>query len=89
MAQWLQPHMLFVSATKGIENDTLLRMTEVIHEVVGRFCGFEPKIGAISGPSFAKEVAEKHPPLLRLPPPIAPWQRAYRRTLAIPASAFT
>jgi len=29
--------MLFVSATKGIENDTLLRMTEVIHEVVGRF----------------------------------------------------
>ena len=61
MAQWLQPHMLFVSATKGIENDTLLRMTQVIHEVVGRFCGFEPKIGAISGPSFAKEVAEKHP----------------------------
>jgi glycerol-3-phosphate dehydrogenase (NAD(P)+) len=61
MAQWLQPHMLFVSATKGIENDTLLRMTQVIHEVVQRFCGFEPKIGAISGPSFAKEVAEKHP----------------------------
>jgi len=61
MAQWLQPQMLFVSATKGIENDTLLRMTEVIHEVVGRFCGFEPKIGALSGPSFAKEVAEKHP----------------------------
>jgi glycerol-3-phosphate dehydrogenase (NAD(P)+) len=61
MAQWLQPQMLFVSATKGIENDTLLRMTEVIHEVVGRFCGFEPKIGALSGPSFAKEVAERHP----------------------------
>jgi glycerol-3-phosphate dehydrogenase (NAD(P)+) len=61
MAQWLQPQMLFVSATKGIENDTLLRMTEVIHEVVLRLCGFEPQIGAISGPSFAKEVAEKHP----------------------------
>jgi glycerol-3-phosphate dehydrogenase (NAD(P)+) len=61
MAQWLQPQMLFLSATKGIENDTLLRMTEVIHEVVGRFCGFEPKIGALSGPSFAREVAEKHP----------------------------
>jgi glycerol-3-phosphate dehydrogenase (NAD(P)+) len=61
MAQWLQPHMLFVSATKGIENDTLLRMTEVIQEVVGRFCGFAPKIGAVSGPSFAKEVAERHP----------------------------
>jgi glycerol-3-phosphate dehydrogenase (NAD(P)+) len=61
MAQWLQPHMLFVSATKGVENDTLLRMTQVIDEVVGRFCGFVPKIGAISGPSFAKEVAERHP----------------------------
>ena len=64
MAQWLQPHMLFVSATKGIENDTLLRMSEVIAEVVGRFCGFAPRIGAISGPSFAKEVAERHPTAL-------------------------
>jgi glycerol-3-phosphate dehydrogenase (NAD(P)+) len=61
MAQWLQPQMLFVSATKGVENDTLLRMTQVIEEVVGRFCGFPPKIGAMSGPSFAKEVAERHP----------------------------
>ncbi|HZS29574.1 MAG TPA: NAD(P)H-dependent glycerol-3-phosphate dehydrogenase [Candidatus Angelobacter sp.] len=61
MAQWLQPQMLFLSATKGVENDTLLRMTEVIHEVVQRFCGFAPKLGAISGPSFAREVAEKHP----------------------------
>src|ERR1700743_3208446 len=61
MAQWLQPHMLIVSATKGIENDTLLRMSEVIQEVVSRLCGFEPKIGAMSGPSFAKEVAERHP----------------------------
>src|ERR1043166_3739088 len=69
MAQWLQPQMLFVSATKGIENDTLLRMTEVIEEVVGRFCGFEPKIGALSGPSFAKEVAEKHPPAVTVASP--------------------
>ncbi len=37
--QAMQPHlrsnMLFVSATKGIENDSLMRMTEVIAEVVG------------------------------------------------------
>jgi glycerol-3-phosphate dehydrogenase (NAD(P)+) len=64
MAQWLQPHMLFVSATKGVENDTLLRMSQVIEEVVGRFCGFKPQIGAISGPSFAREVAERHPTAL-------------------------
>ncbi len=61
MAQWLLPHMLFVSATKGIENDTLLRMTEVIDEIVGRLSGFAPKIGAISGPSFAVEVAQGSP----------------------------
>ncbi len=61
MAQWLLPQMVFLSATKGIENDTLLRMTEVIQEVVGRFCGWAPKIAALSGPSFAKEVAQGNP----------------------------
>ena len=61
MAQWLQPQMLFVSATKGLENDTVLRMSEVIHEVVERFCHFTPRIAALSGPSFAKEVAQKSP----------------------------
>ena len=59
MAPWLQPQMLFVSTTKGI-GMRAFRITQVIHEVVGRFCGMEPKIGALSGPSFAKEVAEKH-----------------------------
>jgi glycerol-3-phosphate dehydrogenase (NAD(P)+) len=61
MAQWLRPDMLFVSATKGVENDTLLRMSEVIHEVVERYCGFKPKVAALSGPSFAREVAEGKP----------------------------
>lgn len=61
MAQWLRPEMLFVSATKGVENDTLLRMSEVIHEVVERYCGFQPKVIALSGPSFAREVAECKP----------------------------
>jgi glycerol-3-phosphate dehydrogenase (NAD(P)+) len=61
MAQWLRPEMLFVSATKGVENDTLLRMSEVIHEVVARYCGFQPRVGALSGPSFAREVAECKP----------------------------
>jgi glycerol-3-phosphate dehydrogenase (NAD(P)+) len=61
MAQWLLPKMLFVSATKGVENDTLLRMSEVIAEVVGRYCGFQPTLAALSGPSFAKEVAECKP----------------------------
>lgn len=61
MAQWLRPEMLFVSATKGVENDTLLRMSEVIGEVVKRYCGFTPKVAALSGPSFAREAAECKP----------------------------
>ncbi|MFB3813464.1 MAG: NAD(P)H-dependent glycerol-3-phosphate dehydrogenase [Terriglobales bacterium] len=60
MAPLLLPDMLFVSATKGIENDTLLRMDEVITEVL-RERGFTPRIGALSGPSFAKEVARGDP----------------------------
>ena len=61
MSQWLLPQMLFVSATKGIENETLLRMSQVIEEVVGRFSGFKPNITALSGPSFAQEVAQGRP----------------------------
>ena len=64
MAQWLLPQMLFVSATKGVENDTLLRMSQVIQEVVGRFSGFNPRIAAMSGPTFAQEVAKGDPTAL-------------------------
>ena len=48
----LNENMVFVSATKGLENHSLLRVTEVIRDVVGTSC-----IAAISGPSFAREVA--------------------------------
>jgi glycerol-3-phosphate dehydrogenase (NAD(P)+) len=57
----LKPEMLFVSATKGLEEKTLLRMTEVAVEIVGSGNGFSPRIGALSGPSFAKEVARGDP----------------------------
>lgn len=58
MRPYLHEHMLFVSATKGIENDSLLRMSEVITDVLGPL---SPRIGALSGPTFAKEVALGHP----------------------------
>src|SRR5204863_5511615 len=61
MAALLRPEMLFVSATKGVENDTLLRMTEVIADVLGEFASFRPRMGALSGPSFAREVARGDP----------------------------
>ena len=61
MSRLLKPEMLFVSATKGIENETLLRMDQVICDVNRQQCQFAPRIGALSGPSFAKEVAKGDP----------------------------
>ena len=61
MLPYLRPEMLFVSATKGIENDSLLRMTEVITELVFAEKKFLPRISAMSGPTFAKEVAGGDP----------------------------
>jgi glycerol-3-phosphate dehydrogenase (NAD(P)+) len=61
MRPFLKPSMLFVSATKGLEEGTLLRMTEVITQVTGADRGFQPRIGALSGPTFAKEVARGDP----------------------------
>ncbi len=46
---------LVVSATKGIENGTLNLMTEVVESVLG--AEVSPLVAALSGPSFAKEVA--------------------------------
>jgi glycerol-3-phosphate dehydrogenase (NAD(P)+) len=61
MRPFLKPSMLFVSATKGLEEGTLLRMTEVITLVAEADGGFQPRIGALSGPTFAKEVARGDP----------------------------
>jgi glycerol-3-phosphate dehydrogenase (NAD(P)+) len=61
MRPHLTPETLFVSATKGIEETTLLRMTEVICLVLESGGGFHPRIGALSGPSFAVEAARGDP----------------------------
>ncbi len=60
MAPVLRPETLFVSCTKGLEDGTLLRMTEVIGDVL-RSGKFIPRLAALSGPSFAKEVARGDP----------------------------
>jgi glycerol-3-phosphate dehydrogenase (NAD(P)+) len=62
MLPHLRENMLFVSATKGIENETFLRMSEVITDVLSNSARpFRPRIGALSGPTFAKEVAASQP----------------------------
>jgi len=59
MLPHLNSGMRFVSATKGLENGTLLRMSEVAHHVIS--VQFQPRIAVLSGPTFAKEVARGEP----------------------------
>jgi glycerol-3-phosphate dehydrogenase (NAD(P)+) len=60
IAPHVHPQTLFVTCTKGLEDGTLLRMSEVICDVM-RTRHFTPRVGALSGPSFAKEVARGDP----------------------------
>ena len=55
MLPQLHPETMFVSATKGIENETLKRPSEIISEVLS--ARFSPRVGVLSGPSFANEAA--------------------------------
>ena len=55
----LGPEMIFVSATKGVDTDRVMRMSEIIESVVGR--RFAPRLCVLSGPSFAKEVVRGDP----------------------------
>jgi len=61
MRPHLQPGTLIVSATKGLEESSLQRMTEVIASVVNQNVESRHSIGALSGPSFAQEVARGDP----------------------------
>jgi glycerol-3-phosphate dehydrogenase (NAD(P)+) len=52
----LNASMILVSATKGLEQASLLRMSEVIGQVV-----LTPHVAVLSGPTFAREVAAGNP----------------------------
>jgi glycerol-3-phosphate dehydrogenase (NAD(P)+) len=60
---YLRNGVYIISATKGIENDSLLTMTQVMTEVlstardVSSTALRDVHLGVLSGPSFAKEVA--------------------------------
>jgi glycerol-3-phosphate dehydrogenase (NAD(P)+) len=62
MLPHLTERMAFVSATKGLENGTLLRMSEVIGAVLAPRMAVP--VAVISGPTFAKEVAAGQPTAL-------------------------
>lgn len=55
----LSPQVKIVSATKGIENNTLFTMSEVLREVLALKNG--KRLAILSGPSFAFEVSKEVP----------------------------
>jgi len=83
----LAPHLAegqdLVSLAKGIEKRTLLRMTEVAASVLGRFA--KPRLGVLSGPSFAREVAQGHPTALVLASRNLPWARSVQHLVSSPS----
>ena len=59
MRPHLAPSMILVSASKGLEQGSLLRMSEVIEHIIQP--KFKPRVAVLSGPTFAHEVAAGNP----------------------------
>jgi glycerol-3-phosphate dehydrogenase (NAD(P)+) len=57
LAQFVNPKTPIVSVAKGIENETLLRPSQIINDVLGP----KIKVVALSGPTIAEEIARKLP----------------------------
>ena len=59
MKPHVHPGMALMAATKGIENKTLMTMSQVAESILPK--GFIKNFACLAGPSFAKEVYSKHP----------------------------
>jgi glycerol-3-phosphate dehydrogenase (NAD(P)+) len=92
MRPMLRPGTLIVSATKGIEEGSLLRMSEVIASVLGGQESAAPAsgqaefpLGALSGPSFAQEVARGDPTAITVASPDNELLRTVQREFSDPS----
>jgi len=63
-SHYLDSETVWINASKGIESDTLMTLTEVIEDEIGRRGRTVPKTVAISGPTHAEEVARDMPTLI-------------------------
>jgi glycerol-3-phosphate dehydrogenase (NAD(P)+) len=59
----LPKNAAIICASKGIEQDTLLPMSEVVREAIG---SLKPRFAMLSGPSFAREVIQEMPTAVSL-----------------------
>ncbi|HUJ24827.1 MAG TPA: NAD(P)H-dependent glycerol-3-phosphate dehydrogenase [Myxococcales bacterium] len=72
-----------VCATKGIENETLLTMHEVLEEVLP--AEMHPYLAVLSGPSFAKETVQRMPTAVVV---ASPWEKMAQRIQRIFSNDF-
>ncbi len=63
-SEHLKNGSVWISASKGIESDTLMTLTEVIEDEMKRHGSEAPKTVALSGPTHAEEVARDMPTLI-------------------------
>jgi glycerol-3-phosphate dehydrogenase (NAD(P)+) len=82
MKPLLNSGMYFVSAAKGIENGTLMRMSEVVVDILKP--AFKPQVAAISGPTFAPEVARGEPTALVVASPDERLRLSLQKELSAP-----
>ena len=83
-APFLPRQVPIVTVSKGIENGTLLTMTEVLEECLPE--ELHPYLAVLSGPSFAKEMVQKLPTVVTV---AARWDKvAVRAQQAFQTESF-
>jgi len=81
---WLPQQVPIVTVAKGIENGTLMTMTEVLEDCLPEI--FHPYVAILSGPSFAKELALRMPTVVTI---ASRWDRvALRIQKALQTESF-
>ncbi len=76
------PAAIFISAAKGIEDTTLMRMSEVLEDVANPAA--KPQVAVLSGPTFAPEVARGEPTALVIASPDAGLRVCLQEQLSTP-----
>lgn len=79
---WIEPGAVVLSCAKGIEFETGLLMHQVLEEVLP--IDHQPRIASLSGPSFAREIAEQSPTVVTVACREVAYAIAVQTTLSCP-----
>ncbi len=80
--RWIEPGAVVLCCAKGIEFETGLLMHQVLEEVLP--IDHQPRIASLSGPSFAREIAEQSPTVVTVACREVAYAIAVQTTLSCP-----